>query len=128
MPWARGALPPPPILWGTSLCFKQGRAAKTFRMPLKVLKCSEGPSSMHHLFWALSLPEGLQRHLRGGDMKGSLWSLLCASPHWAWCSYRAGIRTQFPEGGSKAREGEGKRKARDCPPDSEHPKGRDHLY
>lgn len=66
MPWARGTLPPPPILWGTSLCFKQGRAAKTFRLPLKVLKCSEGPSAMPHLFWALSLAEVPQTSPQGG--------------------------------------------------------------
>lgn len=66
MPWARGTLPPPPILWGTSLCFKQGRAAKTFRLPLKVLKCSEGPSAMPHLFGPSASRRWLKRHLRGG--------------------------------------------------------------
>lgn len=66
----QGTLPPPPILQGTSLCFKRGRAAKTFRMPLKVLEYSEGPSSTPHLFCALGLPEVAQMSPQGWGHKG----------------------------------------------------------
>lgn len=104
-PWARGTLPPPPILWGTSLCFKQERAAKTFRVPLKVRKCSEGPSPTPHLLWALRLPGVAQMSPQGWGPEGQPVEPSVCTFSLGLVLLQGRIRTQFPEGGSKAREG-----------------------
>lgn len=107
----------------------RGRAAKTFRMPLKILECPEDPSSIPYLFQVLSLSEVAQPLPQGEGHKGQpMEPTVCIFPLGLVLQQGRSQDRNFQREEARPEKDSDKSKARDCPPDSECPKDRDHLY